>query len=158
VAPWLTVAKSYVGLKEIPGKLHNPTIIGWLKRFALNIGRWGKNRDETPWCSVYVSHCLEAVGLKSTRDARAVSYATYGRPSKFRAGAIIVIRRKRKGPNVTGSNRGGYHVAFLLENRKNWYKVVGGNQRNGVSIASYSKKNYELIALRWPGPDEGWNA
>ena len=150
-SPWLTIAKSYIGIKEVKGKLHNPTIVGWLKRFALNIGRWGKNRDETPWCAVFVSHCLEAAGYASTRNARAVSYATYGKPSKFVPGAIVVLRRKRKdGPNTTGSNRGGYHVAFLIELRKHYFKVVGGNQRNSVSIASYSRANYECVAIRWP--------
>ena len=147
--PWLTVAKSYVGLKEIPGKLHNPTILGWLKRFAANIGNWGKGRDETPWCAVFVSHCLEAAGFESTRDARAISYRTYGKPAKFVPGAIVVIRRKR-GKNITGSNRGGFHVGFFHKMNKNYIWLVGGNQRNSVSIAAYSKKNYEIIAVRMP--------
>lgn len=149
--PWLTIAKSYVGLKEIPGKLHNPTILGWLKSYALNIGPWGKGRDETPWCAVFVSHCLETAGLESTRDARAKSYATYGKPSKVRQGAIMVLRRKRKnGKNITGSNRGGYHVLFLDKINRHFYWGWGGNQRNRVSRAAYSKVNYELVALRWP--------
>ena len=151
MAPWMTIARSYIGLKEIPGKLHNPTILGWLKRFALNIGKWGQSRDETPWCAVFVIQCLESAGYRSTRDARAVSYATYGRPSKFEVGAIVVIRRrKKKGKNITGSNRGGYHVFFFAENKKHFICGVGGNQKNQVSRTCYSKKNYEVIAVRMP--------
>jgi uncharacterized protein (TIGR02594 family) len=149
--PWLRIAKSYIGLREIPGKFHNPTILDWLKRFALNIGKWGKGRDETPWCAVFVSQCLESAGYQSTRDARAVSYATYGKPSRFKEGAIVVIRRKRKdGKNTTGSNRGGYHVFFLTDLKKHFICGVGGNQRNQVSETCYSKKNYEIVAVREP--------
>lgn len=149
--PWLTIARVYTGMKEIPGRLHNPTIVGWLKRFALNIGKWGKGRDETPWCAVFVSHCLESAGYRSTRDARAVSYATFGKPSKFEVGAIVVIRRRKKdGKNVTGSNRGGYHVGFYEKMNKRFIWIRGGNQRNRVSLAAYSKANYEIVAVRWP--------
>lgn len=149
--PWLEIARSYVGLKEIKGVRHNPTILGWLRDFAKNIGRWGKSRDETPWCAVFVSHCLEAAGYASTRHAQAVSYKTYGRASKPNQGAIVVIRRKRrKGPNVTGSGRGGYHVMFLDKFTKYYIKGWGGNQKNSVSYAAYSKRNYEIVAIRWP--------
>jgi uncharacterized protein (TIGR02594 family) len=152
VPPWLTIAQSYVGLKEIPGRsLHNPTILGWLKRYAQNIGLWGKSQDETPWCAVFVSHCLEEAGYESTRDARAASYITYGRASKPKPGAIVVIRRRKKsGPNITGSGRGGYHVFFLDKITKNFIWGWGGNQKNQVSRAAYSKKNYEIITIRWP--------
>lgn len=149
--PWLEIARSYVGLKEIRGPRHNPTILGWLKRYALNIGRWGKSRDETPWCAVFVSHCLAEAGHKTTEDARAASYKTYGRPSKVVQGAVIVIRRKKTSTkNITGSGRGGYHVFFLDTITRQFYKGWGGNQKNSVSYAAYSKANYELVALRWP--------
>lgn len=150
--PWLEIAKSYIGLQEIRGPAHNPTILGWLQRFAKNIGRWGKSRDETAWCAVFVSHCLEAAGEKGTDHALASSYMTWGKPSKLRQGAVVVIQRKR-GPNVTGSGRGGYHVGFLWRWEKNWIRVLGGNQRNRVGINGYSKKNYEIVAIRWPGSD-----
>jgi len=150
--PWLTIAKSYVGLKEIPGKLHNPTILGWLKRYALNIGRWGKSRDETAWCAVFVSNCLEAAGYPSTRDARAASYKTYGKASRPKRGAIVVLRHRKKGddPNVTGSASGGYHVLFLDKFTHNFIWGWGGNQHNSVSHAAFSKKNFEVCAIRWP--------
>lgn len=149
--PWVVVAKSYIGLKEIKGKIHNPTIVEWLRQFALNIGRWGRNRDETPWCAVFVSHCLEAVGMKSTRDARAVSYAQFGEASAFKEGAILVIqRKKKKGKNVTGSNRGGYHVLFCDKVTKHWIWGWGGNQKNRVSRQAYARANYRIVACRWP--------
>lgn len=151
---WMTIAESYIGLKELPGRsLHNPTILGWLKRYALNIGKWGKSRDETPYCAAFVSHCLESSGHRSTRHGLAVKYADWGKQSTLKKGAIVVIRRKR-GPNTTGSGRGGYHVAFLWKWDKRFIWLLGGNQRNKVGINAYSKKNYDIIAVRWPRDDD----
>ncbi len=100
---------------------------------------------------------LDMAGIKGTDDARAVSYAAWGRPSKVRRGAIVVIRRRRKdGKNITGSNRGGYHVFFLDKITKHFFWGVGGNQKNQVSRAAYSKKNYELVAIRMPTAAEGY--
>ena len=145
------VASSYKGLRELPGKLHNPTILGWLKKHALNIGRWGKSRDETAWCAVFVSHVLEACGYEATNDARAVSYKTWGVAANPKRGAIIVIRqRKQSEKNPTGSNRGGYHVLFLDKITKHHYWGVGGNQKNRVSRAAFNKRGWELVACRQP--------
>ena len=149
---WYDIAQSYVGLKEIPGAEHNPTILSWLKRHALNIGKWGQGRDETPWCAVFVSHCLSAAGMQPTNDARAKSYVDWGFPCAPRPGAIAVLQRKQ-GKNTTGSNRGGYHVFFLDKISKEYYWGYGGNQKNAVRRSAYPKRNYELVALRWPTPD-----
>lgn len=153
----MTYAEAHIGLKEIRGARHNHTILGWLSRFAKNIGKWGRSRDETPWCAVFVSAMLDMAGVKGTDDARARSYVSWGRPSKPQRGAIVVIQRKRKdGENSTGSNSGGYHVFFLDKITKHFFWGVGGNQRNQVSRAAYSKKNYRLVAVRMPTAAEGW--
>ena len=44
-APWLKVAASHLGLKEIKGPQHNKTIIMWLEK----LNAWWRD-DETPWC------------------------------------------------------------------------------------------------------------
>ena len=152
----LKIAYSYIGLREIRGDLHNPTILEWLKYHALNIGRWGKSRDETPWCAVFVSAVLRAAGYKGTDDARAISYRTWGRASKLTTGAVVVIRRRKGQANTTGSNRGGYHVGFLVDYNKQSFKILSGNQRNQVSVATYLKKGWELVAVRQP--ESGWLA
>ena len=147
---WLEIAESYIGLKEIKGQVHNPTILGWLRRFALNIGRWGRSRDETPWCAVFVSACLSAAGYKTTGHALASSYLTYGKPSKFVTGSIVVIKRKRRGADQTTGSRAGYHVGFLLRTTKDHYLILGGNQGNSVSRKWFPKKRYDIKACRWP--------
>ena len=146
----LAIAESYVGLKEIKGVYHNPTIIGWLKRHAQNIGRWGKSRDETPWCAVFVSHVLYSAGMQVTDSALAVSYATYGVPSKLNPGAVIVIKRRKTGSDSSTGSRAGYHVGFLLRATKGRYYILGGNQGNAVSRRWFSLKHYEVVSVRWP--------
>jgi uncharacterized protein (TIGR02594 family) len=150
VAPWLEIAESYVGLKEIKGVRHNPTILGWLRNFGKNIGRWGKSRDETPWCAVFVSHCLDAAGMQSTESALAASYVTYGKPSKFTPGAVIVIKRKKTGADSSTGSRAGYHVGFLMRITRDYYVILGGNQHNRVSVRRYSRRRYDVKAMRWP--------
>ena len=41
---------------------------------------------------------------------------------------------------------------FLDRMTKNFIWGVGGNQKNKVSVAAYAKRNYEVVAIRWPGP------
>lgn len=146
----LDVALSYVGLKEVKGVRHNPTILGWLREFGKNIGRWGKSRDETPWCAVFVSHVLDACGFATTGSALAASYLTYGKPGTFAPGDVIVLQRRRKDKDTVNGSMAGNHVAFLIRTTRSHYLVVGGNQKDKVSKRWYSKKNYLCRAIRKP--------
>jgi len=145
-------ALEYVGTKEVKGPEHNPTIVGWLKRFARNIGSWGRSRDETPWCAVFVSMVLAecGLGLRGTEDARAYSYVKWGKPSKIEKGAVVVIRRKRGGADARTGSRDGYHVGFLNRITKNYVVILGGNQSNSVRISYFPRAGYDIIALRRP--------
>lgn len=146
----LDIAESYVGLREIKGVGHNPTILGWLRDFGKNIGRWGKSRDETPWCAVFVSHCLASAGMTTTESALAASYATYGKPSTLIPGAVIVIKRKKTGADSSTGSRAGYHVGFLVRVTRDHFIILGGNQGNSVSRRRFPRKRYELVAVRQP--------
>ena len=150
--PWFEIAESYVGLREIKGLQHNPTIVGWLKNFAKNVkAAWIRRKgDEIPWCAVFVSHCLHSAGYSTTENARAASYATYGKPSKFVPGSVIVIKRKRSGADQATGSRAGFHVGFLIRQTRTHYYILGGNQRNRVLRVWYSKAKYEVRACRWP--------
>jgi uncharacterized protein (TIGR02594 family) len=55
---WLPIARKYIGLTEIPGKAHNPTILRWLTELKA----WWKD-DETPWCGTFVAAVLREAGL-----------------------------------------------------------------------------------------------
>ena len=137
--PWITVARSLIGQREIVGPQHNSWIAnGWGALGA----RWF-NDDETPWCGFFVAHCLQKAGLPYPgrgEFARALRWATWGTPCpRATLGAIGVKSRQ-----------GGGHVFFIVGETpdRTHYKALGGNQKNMVSIVDIPKS--VVTAIRWP--------
>lgn len=133
---WLKIARSYDGLKEIPGPRHNQTIIRWLGKLKA----WWSN-DETPWCGVFVAHCMQECGLPFPKlYMRAKAWSDYGsllRRDRLAPGAILVFDRA-----------GGGHVGFYVGEDAGFYYVLGGNQSNAVNVMKLGKSR--LVASRWP--------
>lgn len=133
---WLIEARKHNGLKEIPGKRHNSTILSWLAK----LNAWWRD-DETPWCGVFVAHCMREAGLPVPKYwMRAKAWADYGanlRASHVAPGAILVFARQ-----------GGGHVGFYVGEDKTHYHVLGGNQSNMVNVMRIAKAR--CIAIRWP--------
>ena len=133
---WLKLAETYTGLTEIRGPKHNLKILGWLDK----LGAWWRD-DETPWCGVFVAHCMQDVGLPyPTFYMRAKAWADYGsllRRDRLAPGAILVFDRA-----------GGGHVGFYVGEDAGHYFVLGGNQGNAVSVMKLGKSR--LLASRWP--------
>lgn len=135
--PWVVEARKYIGVKEIPGKVHHPKIIEWWKK----IRRGGIKSDEVPWCAAFVGAMLEEVGLVSTRFEGARSYATWG----------VKLKEPVPGCIVVFSRAGGGHVGFAMADDGNGrLLILGGNQKDQVSIAPFDKSR--VIAYRWPAP------
>lgn len=134
---WMIEAKKYVGLQEDTSKTaHNPIILRWLK----SLNAWWAE-DETPWCGVFVAHCLSAAGIAYPKDwYRALAYLNYGsKLSKPAYGCVAVKTRK-----------GGGHVCFVVGKTASGKLVcLGGNQNNMVSYAVYDMKDFEQF--RWYG-------
>ena len=133
---WLKIARSYEGLKEIPGPRHNQTIIRWLGKLKA----WWSD-DETPWCGVFVAHCMQESWLPFPKFyMRAKAWSDYGsllRRDRLAPGAILVFDRA-----------GGGHVGFYVGEDAGHYFVLGGNQGNAVSVMKLGKTR--LVASRWP--------
>lgn len=137
-APWLTVAKSEIGVQETPGTRSTPRVIEYHAATDLKA-----TSDEVPWCSAFVCWCLEQCGIRSTRSAAARSYLRYGlRLKRPVLGAIAVMRR--------GKNPAQGHVGIYAG--PSWvpgfFRCVGGNQGNAVSVAR--KSLGDVIAWVWP--------
>jgi uncharacterized protein (TIGR02594 family) len=100
---WIAKARGYVGVREVPGSKHNPTIVSlWSK-----IG--GPFRDEeTNWCAGFPSDVFEEVGIRSSRSAAARSYLKWGvKLATPAVGAVVVSWR--------GSKDGwSGHVGFVV--------------------------------------------
>lgn len=133
--PWLAEARKHIGLKEVPGVKHNPIIQAWLKGLVA----WWKD-DETPWCGVFVAHCLKAGGRDLPKNwFRAKEYETYGLP----------LEQPAYGCVATFTRKGGGHVGFVVgETEKGDLLIYSGNQSNGVNIAAFPKSR--ATSYRWP--------
>lgn len=135
---WYETAQTYLGTKEVPGKLtNNPLILQMWQRIRAPF-----SDDETPWCAAFVGNCLEIEGIKSTRSAAARSYANWGLSlGTPTVGAILVFER---GPTFG-------HVGFYVGEDDTHYYVLGGNQGDQVSVVRIPKAR--CIAIRWPADE-----
>lgn len=146
---WVAKARSYLGLKEVVGTKHNPTVVNmWNLGFnatgqsnRLKEAVW--QNDETPWCGAFCAAVLAQSNLsrhipKSFPLARSWSSAGT-KLTKPAYGCIAVFSRN-----------GGGHVGFVVGKDKDGnLMVLGGNQSNQVSIAAFSPSR--ALAYRWCG-------
>lgn len=126
---WLKLAFSYEGLKEVPGKKHNPEIL----MFFADAGFPGVKDDETAWCAAFANAILARSGLPGTNSLAARSFLNWGKATESpRRGDLVVFSR--------GKSSWQGHVAFYLGETKTHVIVIGGNQRNEVNVSTYSKE------------------
>lgn len=133
------VAKNYIGVREIPGKKHNPIILGWLRK----IGTWVTD-DETAWCSTFINYCALVTGRERTGKLNARSWLEVGAAvdlDSARKGDVVILWRGSK-----SSWKG--HVAFLDHYNKSrgLLYLLGGNQNNEVNVTAYSTDR--LLGIR----------
>lgn len=135
---WMVEAKKHIGLRENTSKTkHNPTILKWLK----TLGAWW-SEDETPWCGVFVAHCLKVAGVKYPKHwYRALDYVNYGAKITKPAYGCVAIKNRK----------GGGHVCFVVGRDTKTGKLVclGGNQSNMVCYALYAESEFQ--EFRWYG-------
>lgn len=140
MAGLLDVARSHIGLKEIPGDKHNPAIIQMFK----DVGHPEVRDDETAWCAAFVGSALKSLGYPiPPKDVSllARSYCSYGVPAKPQPGAIGIWPR--------GNSSWQGHVAIVEQvNGDGTVTVIGGNQSNAVTRARYQISN--ALAFRMP--------
>lgn len=121
---WIEEAQRNIGVKEIKGPRHNIIILRWLDKLKA----WWHD-DETPWCGVFVAHCIEVAGLPMPRYwMRASDWLNWGRPlSGPLYGCVAVITRK-----------GGGHVGFVVgKDKLGNLLILGGNQGDAVNVKAF---------------------
>jgi len=123
----LVEAVKHIGIKEIVGKQHNPTILSWAK--ALGLDKVYTN-DEIPWCGLFVAYCAHAAGLDVVKHPLwALNWNKYGNVAKV---AML-------GDVLTFTRNGGGHVGIYVGEDATHYHVLGGNQNNSVSVSRIAK-------------------
>lgn len=140
IPPWMVIARSLEGTREIAGRKHNPNILALWKMAKLPF-----TDDETPWCAGFVGACLEQAGFRSTRSAAARSYERWEYGTRLRkpvAGCIVVFWRGKP----TGWSG---HVGFVDSvDQQGRLIVLGGNQGNAVNIKPFNKAR--VVGYFWP--------
>lgn len=135
---WIKIARTFIGLKEYPGNANNPTIMGWAKGLGSKLLGIAYAGDHVPWCGLFVAHCIKAAGHATVPIAvRASAWESWGQPCKPVPGAVVVFKRP-----------GGGHVGFLVGQNATSYRVLGGNQSDGVNETWIEKSR--CVAIRWP--------
>jgi uncharacterized protein (TIGR02594 family) len=140
--PWLIEARHWIGLKEIKGPQHEPEIL----RLRSDAGT-GIRNDDDAWCSDFVGGCMKRSLVEPTRSAAARSWLHWGidvkepRLEDIPPGAVLVFER----PPNPWQGHVGFAVGYTSDG---FLKLLGGNQRDSVSIADKSVSL--LIGARWP--------
>ena len=109
--------------------------IGWAdRRLPLSL----------PWCGIFVAHCLQAAlpGIAVPHPRfRARPWESWGEACAPRIGAVMVFwHYHRRAPFG--------HVGFCRGETRDAYLILGGNQRDRVTVEAYPKDR--LTACRWP--------
>jgi len=123
----LLEALKLYGTAEIAGAKDNPTILGWANEVGL---ARVYNADSVPWCGLFMAAVARRAGKPiPPRPLWALSWATWGQEGgQPELGDVLVFVRT-----------GGGHVALYVGEDESCYHVLGGNQRDAVSITRIVK-------------------
>lgn len=132
---WLPIARSYLGLREVPGPDTDATIARWLRQ----LGAWWSD-DHTPWCGALPAIVFKELGIPHPRGwFRARAWLDWGMPiDRPVLGCVTVLGRG-----------GGGHVMFSVgRDARGRLLGLGGNQSDSVSIAPFDTAR--VLGHRWP--------
>ncbi|MFS4439565.1 TIGR02594 family protein [Paracoccaceae bacterium GXU_MW_L88] len=139
---WVVNAMQYIGVEEVIGSANNPTIMKWAE--DLNIRYDG---DDVPWCGLFVAAMLRSESPDAPLPKlvlRARAYLDVNKvidPSNAKIGDMVIFWRE-------SMESGKGHVGFYMGKAKDQIFVLGGNQRDSVSIQLYSATR--LLGVRRP--------
>lgn len=114
---------------ELPGSDHHPAI-QWA---GLTCGLGHNQPDEVPWCSTWLNLIAMLVGLPRSRSAAARSWLNVGEAIELKdavTGNDVVILSR-------GSQAWQGHVGLFAGQVGDVVYVLGGNQSNAITIASF---------------------
>ena len=133
-------AQRYVGeIKEMPGAAHHP-FIQWCHMLCA-LG--SDQPDETPWCSAFVNAICWHLRLPRSKSAAARSWLAIGQTISLEQampGMDVVILQRGDGPQPPATVIAAPgHVGFFSGLDGQFVSVLGGNQSDGVTIASFPR-------------------
>ncbi|MCC6775617.1 MAG: hypothetical protein IT537_03115 [Hyphomicrobiales bacterium] len=148
IPPWLAIARSEIGTKEVPGAADNPTLLAYARKVGEifpEMASYGAlyRADSTAWCGVFAAYCCAMAGVRPPFGpadldrwmwAQAWKKTKGERLQQPHLGAILVFAR---------------HVTFYDGDAGDGYWwCVGGNQSDAVTRTKYAASSCEAII--WP--------
>lgn len=132
----LVEALRIYGVKEVPGEEDNPVILSWAKEVGIS----NYYHDEVPWCGLAMAVIVKRAD-KQVVDTPlwAKSWAKFG---------VKVTDGAQLGDILVFVRQGGGHVGVYVGEDETSYHVLGGNQKDAVSIVRISKQR--IYAIRRP--------
>ena len=126
-----------LGMREVPGNRDNPRVLEMFR----TVGHAWVEHDETAWCAAAVGTWLAEANMPFLRSLGARPYAKWGTGTQTpKRGDVVVMKR--------GNSSWQGHVALYLGTKAGRVYVIGGNQRDSVSVTSYPLS--KVIAYRTP--------
>lgn len=131
------LAQRFVGeIKERAGIQDHPFIL-----WALELVGLSDQHDETPWCSAFVNAICWILRLPRSKKANARSWLEIGYEIGLERAVVgydvvILKRGVEPQPGAEVLNAPG-HVGFFAGRSGDLIQVLGGNQGNQVSVASF---------------------
>jgi len=146
--PWLVIARSLIGTKEIQGAADSPVILNWatyisLKRPHLKGTIGWYNRDSIPWCGLFIAYCMTKAGIEPPRLALGALNWKNDWPNGY------LLKEPCLGSILVKSREGGGHVTFYEGEDNNYYYGTGGNQSDMVNVSAI-RKNSDVKGFMWP--------
>ena len=140
---WINTARQYIGLQEVKGTKHNPTIIQMLNEmgsFSNEAKVWWRD-DDTPWCGLFVGYVLG----KSDRFVVKEWY----RAKEWASPLMTKLSTPAYGSIAVLSRQGGGHVGFVVgTDAQGNIMLLGGNQGDKVQISPFKPDRIE--GYYWP--------
>lgn len=138
------LAHRFVGeVHELPGEHADHPLIAWW----LSLCGYGFDvHDEIPWCSAFVNGIAWELRLPRSKSAAARSWLGVGEAIELSLATaehcIVILKR--------GTNPAQGHVGFFAgiddASGEHRVRIIGGNQGNQVSIATFPER--DVIGVR----------
>lgn len=147
------LASRYLGIEEIHGEKHHPLILWWHSLATMKA-----TTDEIPWCSVFCGGIAWELDLPRSPSAAARSWLVVGKEISLDAAKpgfdIVVLKRgggDQPGPEVLHAPG---HVGWYSSHDNFFVDLLGGNQGDQVSIASFERSR--ILSVRRLYEETNW--
>lgn len=135
--PWLKEAAKNLGVVEGPGAKDNPVVV----KYYADAGFSGIKHDSVAWCAAFVGAMLKRAGYKASGSLAARSYEGYGVKLHKPMFGCIGVKKRAGGSGWQG------HVGFVVGYDGSRVWMIGGNQGDKVSVASFPASQFTAFVV-----------